>query len=52
MFLKMKLRESLVYDDAANDAWDHGQIQAKTGKVPTMDNVLKELLDSYKKKRK
>jgi len=27
-----------------------GQIQAKTGKIPTLDDALKELLENYKKK--
>lgn len=29
-----------------------GRIQAKTGKIPTIDDTLKELLDSYKKNKK
>jgi len=29
-----------------------GQIQAKTGKIPTLDDALKELLENYKKKSK
>jgi len=29
-----------------------GQIQAKTGEIPTLDDALKELLDNYKKKSK
>ena len=29
-----------------------GQIQAKTGEIPTIDDALKELLDNYKKSRK
>jgi len=27
-----------------------GQLQAKTGEIPTLDDALKELLDNYKKK--
>lgn len=27
-----------------------GQIQAKTGKIPTLDDALKELLENYKRK--
>jgi len=27
-----------------------GQIQTGTGKIPTLDDALKELLESYKKK--
>jgi len=27
-----------------------GQIQARTGKIPTLDDALKELLENYKKK--
>ena len=27
-----------------------GQIQAKTGEIPTLDDALKELLDNYKRK--
>jgi len=27
-----------------------GQIQAKTGEIPTLDDALKELLENYKKK--
>lgn len=27
-----------------------GQIQARTGKIPTLDDALKELLKNYKKK--
>ncbi len=27
-----------------------GQLQAKTGKIPTLDDALKELLENYKKK--
>ncbi len=29
-----------------------GQIQAKSGKIPTIDDALKELLENYKKKMK
>ena len=29
-----------------------GQIQAKTGKIPTLDDALKELLENYKRKAK
>jgi len=29
-----------------------GQLQAKTGKIPTLDDALKELLENYKKKTK
>jgi hypothetical protein len=29
-----------------------GQIQARTGKIPTLDDALKELLENYKKKSK
>lgn len=29
-----------------------GQIQARTGKIPTLDDALKELLENYKKKTK
>ena len=29
-----------------------GQIQARTGKIPTLDDALKELLENYKKKVK
>ena len=29
-----------------------GQLQAKTGEIPTLDDALKELLDNYKKKSK
>ena len=28
-----------------------GQIQARTGKIPTLDDALRELLDNYKKKK-
>lgn len=28
-----------------------GQIQARTGKIPTLDDALKELLENYKKKK-
>lgn len=28
-----------------------GQIQARTGEIPTLDDALKELLESYKKKK-
>ena len=28
-----------------------GQLQAKTGEIPTLDDALKELLDNYKKKK-
>jgi len=27
-----------------------GQIQARTGEIPTLDDALKELLNNYKKK--
>ena len=27
-----------------------GQIQARTGEIPTLDDALKELLDNYKKR--
>ena len=27
-----------------------GQIQAKTGEIPTLDDALQELLDNYKRK--
>ena len=27
-----------------------GQIQAKTGEIPTLDDALRELLDNYKRK--
>ena len=27
-----------------------GQIQARTGKIPTLDDALNELLENYKKK--
>jgi len=27
-----------------------GQLQAKTGEIPTLDDALKELLGNYKKK--
>ena len=27
-----------------------GQIQTRTGKIPTLDDALKELLENYKKK--
>jgi len=27
-----------------------GQIQAKTGEIPTLDDALKELLENYRKK--
>ena len=27
-----------------------GQLQAKTGEIPTLDDALKELLENYKKK--
>lgn len=29
-----------------------GELQAKTGKIPTLDDALKELLENYKKKSK
>lgn len=29
-----------------------GQIQARTGKIPTLDDALKELLENYRKKAK
>ena len=29
-----------------------GQIQAKTGEIPTLDDALKELLENYKKKKR
>ena len=29
-----------------------GQIQARTGKIPTLDDALQEMLENYKKKRK
>jgi hypothetical protein len=29
-----------------------GQIQARTGEIPTLDNALQELLSKYKKKSK
>jgi hypothetical protein len=29
-----------------------GQIQTRTGKIPTLDDALKELLENYKKKSK
>jgi len=29
-----------------------GQLQAKTGEIPTLDDALKELLVNYKKKSK
>jgi hypothetical protein len=29
-----------------------GQIQAKTGEIPTLDDALQELLNNYKKKSK
>jgi len=29
-----------------------GQLQAKTGEIPTLDDALKELLENYKKKHK
>lgn len=29
-----------------------GQIQARTGEIPTLDDALKELLENYKKKSK
>jgi hypothetical protein len=29
-----------------------GQIQAKSGKIATLDDALKELLENYKKKSK
>ena len=29
-----------------------GQIQARTGKITTLDDALKELLENYKKKNK
>ena len=29
-----------------------GQIQAKTGEIPTLDDALKKLLENYKKSRK
>ncbi|HSB56837.1 MAG TPA: hypothetical protein VLD38_03380 [Nitrosopumilaceae archaeon] len=29
-----------------------GQIQARTGRIPTLDDALKELLENYKKKTK
>jgi hypothetical protein len=28
-----------------------GQIQARTGKIATLDDALKELLENYKKKK-
>lgn len=28
-----------------------GQIQARTGKIPTLDDALKELLENYKKRK-
>ena len=28
-----------------------GHIQARTGKIPTLDDALKELLENYKKKK-
>jgi len=28
-----------------------GQIQAKTGEIPTLDEALQELLQNYKKKK-
>lgn len=27
-----------------------GQLQAKTGEIPTLDDALKELLENYKRK--
>ncbi len=29
-----------------------GQIQARTGEIPTLDDALQEMLDNYKKKSK
>jgi hypothetical protein len=29
-----------------------GQIQARTGKIPTLDDALQEMLSNYKKKVK
>jgi hypothetical protein len=29
-----------------------GQIQAKTGEIPTLDDALQEMLSDYKKKSK
>jgi hypothetical protein len=29
-----------------------GQIQARTGEIPTLDDALQELLNNYKKKSK
>jgi hypothetical protein len=29
-----------------------GSIQARTGKIPTLDDALKELLENYKKRTK
>jgi len=29
-----------------------GQIQARTGKIPTLDDALKELLENYRKSAK
>ena len=29
-----------------------GQIQARTGEIPTLDDALQELLENYKKKTK
>ena len=29
-----------------------GQIQARTGKIPTLDDALQEMLSNYKKKAK
>jgi len=29
-----------------------GQIQAKTGEIPTLDDALQELLNNYKRKSK
>ncbi|MBI5147261.1 MAG: hypothetical protein HZA84_08635 [Thaumarchaeota archaeon] len=29
-----------------------GEIQAKTGEIPTLDDALKELLENYKKGKK
>jgi len=29
-----------------------GQLQAKTGEIPTLDDALKKLLENYKKKSK
>jgi hypothetical protein len=29
-----------------------GEIQARTGKIPTLDDALQEMLENYKKKSK